>query len=109
MPLDTEHIKSFIDLNIKEIKSVHCVARMLGVSYETLRKSFLRYERMSLYEYIIHRKIAVMKEHLKVANDPCFVVCYEYGLREDTGAKMFKRVTGLTMREFRLRYRHHSL
>lgn len=105
MPLNTSHIKSFVDTNIKEIKTVHCVARLLNVSYETLRKTFLRQERMPLAEYIILKKVEVMKEHLLMVNDPCFVVCYEYGLREDSGAKIFKRVTGMTMRQYRKRHR----
>lgn len=105
MALNTDHIKSFIDLNIKEIKTVHCVARMLGIPYDTLRKAFLRKERMPLANYITMKKIEVIKEHLVVANDPCFVICYEYGYREDSGAKIFKRVTGMTMRQYRIRYR----
>lgn len=107
MSINTASIKSFVDLNIKEIKSVHCVARMLNVSYDTLRKSFLRKEKMPLAEYITSKKIEVIKEHLVVANDPCFIICYEYGYREDSGAKIFKRVTGMTMRQYRIRNRVH--
>jgi methylphosphotriester-DNA--protein-cysteine methyltransferase len=107
MSLNTDTIKSFIDLNIKEIKTVHCVARMLNVSYDTLRKTFLRKERVPLADYIMAKKVEVMKEHLVVANDPCFVICYEYGLREDSGAKIFKRVTGMTMRQYRKYHRTH--
>jgi two-component system response regulator YesN len=107
MSINTASIKSFVDLNIKEIKSVHCVARMLNVSYHTLRKSFLRIEKMPLAEYITLKKIEVIKEHLVVANDPCFIICYEYGYREDSGSKIFKRVTGMTMRQYRKRNRIH--
>ncbi|MCK9409335.1 MAG: hypothetical protein WCX28_05990 [Bacteriovoracaceae bacterium] len=107
MPLDTTNIKSFIDLNIKEIKTVHTVSVMLHIPYDTLRKTFLRKERIPLADYIMMKKVEVIKEHLLVADDPCFVICYEYGLREDSGAKIFKRVTGMTMREFRRTHRIH--
>lgn len=100
--MDILRIKSFIDLNISKIKRGHVVAEMLHLSYNTLRKTFLRVERVPLADYIAAKKLAAMKEHLLIAQDHCYSICYEYGFREDAGAKMFKRETGMTMQEFRL-------
>lgn len=104
MSINTIAVKTFVDLNLKQIRSVHTIADRLGIPYDTLRKVFLRTENMPLADYIAERKVVVMKEHLSVTDAPCYVICFEAGLREDTGAKIFKRVTGLTMQEYRKHY-----
>lgn len=104
MSINTVAIKTFVDLNLRQIRSVHSIANRLGIPYDTLRKGFLRNENVPLAEYIAERKVVVMKEHLTVTDAPCYVICFEAGLREDTGAKVFKRVTGLTMQEYRVHF-----
>ncbi|MFA6468749.1 MAG: helix-turn-helix domain-containing protein [Bacteroidota bacterium] len=101
MAVDTTNVKLFVDQNIKEVKTIHNVARKLNMSYDTLRKSFLRKEQVPLADYITMRKVQAMQEFLLLRDDPCFYVCYEFGYREDSGAKIFKKKTGMTMREFR--------
>lgn len=106
MGIDTAEIKSYVDLNIKMVKTIRSVSKPLNISYDTLRKSFLRHERTPLAEYIANRKVQAMKELLLVGDDPCFFVCYEFGYREDSGAKIFKKITGMTMLEFRRKYKN---
>ena len=103
MAVNISEVKSFVNQNIKEVKTIHCVSERLKMSYDTLRKSFLRVERIPLADYITQRKVQAMKELLLVADHPCFYVCYEFGYREDSGAKVFKKLTGMTMREYRIR------
>lgn len=108
MAVNISEIKNFIDQNIKEIKTIHCVSERLKISYDTLRKSFLRAERMPMAVYITQRKVQAMKDLLLNADHPCFYVCYEYGYREDSGAKVFKKLTGMTMQEFRRRFKGNN-
>jgi YesN/AraC family two-component response regulator len=105
---DTTVIKLFVDQHIKEVKTIHTVADRLNIHYDTLRKSFLRNEQIALADYITMKKIQAMKEHLVNHDDPCFFVCYEYGYREDSGAKVFKKLTGMTMLEYRKKFRNNS-
>lgn len=105
MRIDLGRVKSTVDLHLREFKSIDSVADHMLVSRETLRKRFLRDERVSLSEYINRRKIAAMKEYLILTDVPCYFVCYMYGYREDSGAKIFKKMTGMTMAQFREKYR----
>ncbi|MFA5834356.1 MAG: hypothetical protein WDA22_12845 [Bacteroidota bacterium] len=103
MVIDISAVKEVVHQNVKKIKSIQCVSERLHVSYETLRKSFLKKEHIPLANYITIQKVQGMKQHLLEEDDPCFFVCYEYGYREDSGAKIFKKLTGMTMLEFRQR------
>ena len=51
-PIDNVHVKAFVAGHLPSIHSIHDVARELGVSPQTLRKCFLRRERISLRDYI---------------------------------------------------------
>ena len=107
MAVNTTDVKNFVDLNIKEVKTIHCVSERLKMSYDTLRKSFLKTERIPLADYITQKKVQAMKELLLMADHPCFYICYEYGYREDSGAKIFKKHTGMTMLEFKSRFKNN--
>jgi AraC-like DNA-binding protein len=100
-----DDIKFMVDLHLTEAKTITGVAKMLKMPSETLRKKFLREEGIHLHEYIYQRKVKLMKELLLNSDEHCFGVCYSVGLREDSGAKVFKKITGLTMREFRDKYK----
>ncbi|MEI7907393.1 MAG: AraC family transcriptional regulator [Bacteroidota bacterium] len=106
MVLNTTEIKTFIDQNIKKVKSIHTVSDSLHISYDFLRKSFLRIEQMPMAEYITRNKVEAMKLMLLHTDHPCFYICYEFGFREDSGAKVFKKTTGMTMLEYRRRYQN---
>ena len=108
MTLNTSEIKIFVDANIKKVKSIHSVSESMKISYDLLRKSFLRVEHIPLAEYITRKKIEAMKDLLLNADHPCFYICYEYGYREDSGAKVFKKFTGMTMLEFKNMYKNKS-
>lgn len=88
-----DDVKLMVDLHLSDVKTISGVAKMLLVPSETLRKKFLRKEKIHLSDYIMHRKVQAMKELLLISEEPCYFVCYSVGLREDTGAKVFKRLT----------------
>lgn len=101
-----EDVKLMVDLHLTEASTISAVAAMMNIPSETLRKKFFRKEGIHLNEYIYRRKVQAMKELLLISDEPCYVVCYNVGLREDSGAKVFKRIAGMTMLGFRERYKH---
>ncbi|MBP9211172.1 MAG: hypothetical protein KBF97_00125 [Bacteroidetes bacterium] len=105
MEFNAQRVKLYVELHIKKIKTVRDVSRKLRIPYDILRKEFLRTERKPLGDFILMTKIRVIKEHLQMHDAPCYRICKEYGLRDDTGAKVFKRITGVTMLEYRKKHR----
>lgn len=101
MPIMTSEIKQYVEQNLKEIDSIYSIADQLQVSYHTLRKTFLRKEKVSLGRYITVQKVNAMKEMLMMDGRKCYFICFDFGYREDTGAKVFKKMTGMTMKEYR--------
>jgi|GEM_PF-1451736 len=99
-------LKDLVDFHISEINTVSDVAGHLNTSAETLRKYFLRKEKIHLHDYIYERKVQLIKELLMNSDDSCYRICDSAGLREDTGAKIFKKITGLTIQGFREKYKN---
>ncbi len=108
MRIDLHAVKLCIDYHLKEVITVQSVAERLKVSPETLRKTFLREENIHLGDYIVQRKLQAMKELLLMSELPCYSICYEFGFREDSGARVFKKRIGLTMKEFRMLYKEYN-
>jgi AraC-like DNA-binding protein len=100
-PTDNLRVKAYVAGHLPSIHSIHDVARELGVSAQTLRKDFMRRERISLHDYITEQRIGRMQELLRNTDLSCMAVCLELGCREDTGARLFKQHTGVTMSQFR--------
>lgn len=99
-------IKKFLEFHLSRINTVDDLSRMVGIKSNTLRKNFRRHEPMPLGNYIDKMKVDVMKEFLIIGDDPCNWICVHLNLRVDSGAKLFKRYTGETMKQFR--ERHHK-
>lgn len=102
-------VKKYLEFHLSDITTVGDLARHLKVSPETLRKNFRRTESVPLGEYILKLKVEVMKEYLVIGDDPCNWICGSLNLREDTGAKLFKRYTGETMKQYRDRHRENGI
>jgi len=102
MPVDISSVKAFIEEGYRDLQTVEDIASRFEVSSETLRKEFHRKVRVPLSRYIVLVKVEKMKEMLLRTEKRCFEICFDVGFkREDTGAKIFKRVTGETMLEYR--------
>jgi len=100
-----EEIQSYILLRLSKVSTVDDVAALVNLSPETVRRKFARAEGITLGRYIDICKIVALAEQLILSDEPCKLICYELGLREDSGAKLFKKHTGMTMQQFRERYR----
>ena len=62
-------MKLYIDFKLAEIKTIKDLATRFHTSSNTLRKTFLRSEKVPLSDYIRQRKVEAMKELLLVGND----------------------------------------
>jgi AraC-like DNA-binding protein len=100
-PIDTKLVKAHIARYLPVIHTISDVSRALGVSRETLRKSFLCTEKISLRHYIASARVEEMKVLLRTTSLSCMAVCLQLGCREDVGARLFKQHMGITMQEFR--------
>jgi two-component system response regulator YesN len=104
MATNIELVKKTIKSNLRDLKKVEDVAQLLGASTETLRKDFIREEKIPLSDYIRLKRVETMSELLTGTRMPCYLIGFEVGFRrEDTAAKVFKKLTGLTMQEYRKR------
>ena len=104
MDADPEKIKRYIRNRISHIGTNQEVADHFDVSSETLRRRFRRAEGMSLSRFITQVRVEKAKALLRETDLLCFEICFVVGFtREDTGAKVFKRVAGCTMQAWRVR------
>jgi two-component system response regulator YesN len=105
MAINIEAVKSTIFQNVHLIQENEDVAYLLKVNPETLRKVFKRKMKIPLSEYITIVRIQLMKELLLTTNLLCFEICFRVGFtREDSGAKSFKRITGVSMKEYQKKH-----
>lgn len=100
--MDTEAVKRYIERNVKRVRGVGPLAADLHTSPEKLRKEFRRTEGIPISMFITNTKVEQAKKLLEETGKYCFEICFEVGFpREDGGARTFKRVTGMTMQEYR--------
>jgi len=102
MSVKIAQVKRWIHENLRHIRSIDDIASVFGVSSETLRKSFVRDERVSLSVFVMHERVEHAKAMLLSTRLRCFEIAYDAGFpREDVGARAFRRLTGETMEHFR--------
>lgn len=99
---DTGFVKRLIQAHISEIQSIRDIGRMTTRSWETIRKDFVRWERATPAAFIRRTRVAKAKRLLMQTELSCQVICHRVGFsREEVGERVFKRLTGLTMKEHR--------
>ena len=102
MPTDIQELKHWICDNINAIRGLDDIARNFNVAPETLRKEFVRKEGVCFSDYLAHMKIRKVVEMLTTTDLRCNEIVYKLKLgREDVVARSFKRMTGLTMVQYR--------
>ena len=102
MPIDLEMVKNTISEDLASVRSISQLARQLDVSPEELRSDFITKEQISLSDYLTKIRVKVATTLLVESKAACKEICQEVGFsRADVGARAFKRLTGLTMVEFR--------
>lgn len=76
----------------------------MNVLPETLRRTFYRAMLINLSDFISKTRVERMKQQLLESDESCKVICMDAGSRDDAGGRLFKKLTGMTMEEFRKRY-----
>lgn len=100
--MDTNQVKEYIERNAGKLCGVVPLANDLRIPAETLRKQFRRREGIPISRFIRRIKVENAKRLLAETDKYCFEICFEVGFsREDGGSRTFKRVTGMTMQEYR--------
>jgi len=100
--VDIHEVKEYINQNLRTVHRLDDVASHFKVSPETLRKQFRRKERISFSNYVTKTRVEEMKQRLANSNEYCFEICFDVGFgREDSAAKTFKRLTGVSMEQYR--------
>ena len=102
MPIDIDQVKKMVTSNLSQTRSIKEIAYTMNVSIETLRKDFRRKEHEPLSIFITRERLKEMKRLLLKTDLCCYEVCYQLGLRDDSGQKFFRREAGMSMEEFRL-------
>ncbi len=102
MATDVGKLKEFISENIDTIRNIRTLARFVGACPETLRKDFVRVERITLGKYMASVRILRAMEMLGRTDLQCKEICFAVGFsREDIGSRAFKKCAGITMEQFK--------
>ena len=102
MDTTAEEVKHYVRQHVHQARTIQDVADHFDLSAETLRRIFRRAEGIGLSRFITQVRVEKAKALLRETDRLCFEVCFAVGFkREDTGAKVFKRVTGCTMEAWR--------
>jgi AraC-like DNA-binding protein len=102
MSMDPRLVKKVVSKQLHRIKTISDLAQLLGSPAEALKKGFMRRERISLSKYLSEVRIERAKELLLKSDLKCKEICFAIGFsREDIGSRIFKRHTGISMKEFR--------
>lgn len=100
--MNTSEIKEYISQNLSLIETAEDVAEALAIRYETLRKTFRNTEGLTLWQYVTIQRVQRAKELLQETDLLCYQVSFTAGFpNEVTGARSFKKTTGMTMVEYR--------
>lgn len=98
---NTEKMEILVLKNLFTVGTAKELAQKIHTSPDALRKAFRRQEEIPISKFIVQQRITIMKCWLELTNLRCCEICNKLNMREDTGAKMFKRELGLTMKEYR--------
>lgn len=115
-PIFADHLRRTIDIaalkralagNLGSIRRVSDLARFAKARPETIRKAFSATEIITLSAFLRYARIGKTIQLLTDSQMPIKEICFMVGFsRSDVAAHSFKRITGLTMKEFRIFAQH---
>ncbi|MBI3578326.1 MAG: helix-turn-helix transcriptional regulator [Ignavibacteriales bacterium] len=98
----TEKTKRYLLSHCTELSRVNDLSIALGVSYDHLRKIFVRETGTSLIEYLNIMRIERAKNFLGDHEKKLYTIAHAVGYtNEHTLIRNFKKVTGMTPTEYR--------
>lgn len=99
--VDTGRLKRQIRKNLKESSTLKELCAEFLTSAETLRKEFRKKEGIPISNFVAQVRNKNMKRFLEKTGLSCKEICCEVGIRKESGARAFKKMTGMTMMEWR--------
>lgn len=97
-----EQAKTYIADHIYEPISLSDLSSNLHVSPSYLGRLFVKYEGVSVGDYILYRKVSAAKESLVYTDKSIFEIADYFGYSSQSYfSKQFKAVTGMTPKEYR--------
>ncbi|MGO9481261.1 MAG: helix-turn-helix domain-containing protein [Candidatus Kryptoniota bacterium] len=99
--IDIDRLKHQIAGDLKGASCLKQLCTRISASKETLRKEFRKKEGMPISHFIAQVRIERMKSLLSKTGLSCKEICCEVGIEKESGARTFKRITGMTMMGYR--------
>ena len=101
--------KQYIDKNFASIKRIQAVPSALGLPYELLRKAFARDRGLPMQQYLEEVRVEAAKQKL-LENKKLYAVAREIGYASETTLiKHFKKITGMTPRQYTKLFKDENL
>lgn len=92
--------KQYIDKNYASIKRIQSVPQALSLPYEPLRKAFARERGLPMQQYLEEVRVEAAKQKI-LENRKLYAVAREIGYASETTLiKHFKKITGMTPRQY---------
>lgn len=102
--------QAYIESNYREKITVDQLAEMLALGRRNLERRFKRATSNSVVEYIQRVKMEVAKNSLESSRDNVNEVMYNVGYTDPKAFRLtFKRVTGLSPKQYRSMYRREAV
>lgn len=99
------HCKDYIYVHLHEKLTVQDIAQAIGLDANYLSSLFRKKEKVSLKQFIMYEKISRAKIMLAYSGLSLAEIAFSLGFASQSHmGKEFKRVTGMTAREYRLAY-----
>jgi transcriptional regulator GlxA family with amidase domain len=101
--------QAYIEANYQEKITVDQLAEMLALGRRNLERRFKKATSNSVVEYIQRVKMEVAKNSLESSRENVNEVMYQVGYSDPKAFRLtFKRVTGLSPKQYRSKYRRES-
>lgn len=99
----------FIEENIERPLRVKELARQINLSVSRFTKRFTVSFGRPPYDYVLSRRMQAAKSFLEDTDEPIVQIACACGLHDQAHlSRLFKRETGLTPRQWRLRSHHYA-
>lgn len=99
------HCKDYIYVHLHEKLTVQDIAQAIGLDANYLSSLFRKQEKVSLKQFIMYEKINRAKVMLEFSGLSLAEIAFNLGFASQSHmGKEFKKVTGMTAREYRLAY-----
>ncbi|PIK72452.1 DNA-binding protein, partial [Methylobacterium frigidaeris] len=100
---DLARVRDLVEAHLAEDLSLETIARAVGVSPRSLSRAFLQHWGTTVHQYVLSRRLERAKTMLRATDHTITSIALDTGFSSQSHlATVFRKVTGLTPKEFRL-------